>query len=35
VVSRSAGHEEVPKMTVDEVMYGRVTLTPKGQFEVV
>lgn len=31
-VARS-GHEEVPKLTIDEVMYGRIA--PKGKFEVL
>jgi hypothetical protein len=26
-------HEQAPKITIDEVMYGRIT--PKGKFEVV
>jgi hypothetical protein len=32
-VVRSSRHEEVPKVTVDEVMYGRIA--PKGKFEAV
>lgn len=28
-----SGHQEVPKITIDEVMYGRIA--PKGKFEVL